>query len=145
MNHNEFEKNAELAVVEKKMKDKETDMTARLKPWLDEGLKKCWSGSTRSTVEIHDHVLFNIQRGGGGGALIMQHSWFMSLLRIRLEASDICIFRCYRCRSRGGPWGPGAPLTPHFEAQFFAAAATTLRDVGKISAALTQILDPHML
>ena len=34
----------------------------------------------------------------------------------------------------GGPWGP-APLTPHFEAQIFAAAATPLHNVGKISAA----------
>ena len=37
-------------------------------------------------------------------------------------------------RGRGGGWGP-APLTPHFEAQIFATAATPLRNVGKISAA----------
>ena len=34
----------------------------------------------------------------------------------------------------GGAGGPGRPLTAHFEAQFFAAAATPLRNVGKISA-----------
>ena len=35
----------------------------------------------------------------------------------------------------GGPRGPGPPpLTPNFEAQIFAASATPLRDVGKISA-----------
>ena len=33
-----------------------------------------------------------------------------------------------------GAWGPAPPLTPHFEAQIFSAAATLLRDVGKISA-----------
>ena len=52
-----------------------------------------------------------------------------------------------RCGSRGaGAWAP--PLTPNFEAQFFAAATTPLRDVGKILLApppLTQILDPHLI
>ena len=49
----------------------------------------------------------------------------------------------------GGGGGLGArvpPPTPNFEAQIFAAAATPLRNVGKIllGPPLTQILHPHL-
>ena len=39
------------------------------------------------------------------------------------------------------------PLTPNFEAQIFAATATSLRGVGKISLWLPPdtILDPHLI
>ena len=70
MNHNEFKKNAEIAVV-KKMKDKETDNKVKTMTRCRIEEMLIWQftlyrGDTRSCSIQH-----SAWRGGGGGALIM--------------------------------------------------------------------------